>query len=268
MNRTVFLWFFSVAISAAAMAHGQSLQIDPEHQQHRLILAKYDAPASEDVIHELTWILPRGVDSHEAGHSLVMVAPPRAEPYEIMLIAHVKQYGYLPGPDGEPRRFVEESRVRVFQDRFTVKGTTPPTPPNPDRPDPPPPDPDGPTPPPGKDEGAYELIRRSYDWALSVPQPFRSQAIAGIVKNYRDAAASSSAPGIVLEQLKQANRAVLPLGSPEREAWMAFFEPWSAYMAEMLQDGRLPNLTSTHQKAFDETREGLERAAKVQEATE
>lgn len=252
MSRVAVAVISLAFMSQSAIAQ---LELDPQHEQHKLIIAEYGGVPTEMSEHDLLWSVPTGVDSLEVGDRLVMTAPPRTQPYEVELIAHIKEFEVVRLEDGTERRFIVDARIRRFKKSFRVLGT-PPTPPDPD--DPSPPDPDDPDDPDDDFDEHYGLVSRSAQWVLTVPANHRNQAIEAIAENFAKASKSTAAPNVMLDQLREANLKVLPNPSAIRSAWLPFFTSWSDYVTKLYADGTLANLTSSHQLIFDETRRGLE----------
>lgn len=246
----------TVALLLCSSAQAQ-IDVEPRYDPYRPIVVACTVPVPDGWELTVRWRVrsPQTATSDwlTVGTSAHVWASPGQHTVEMR--ARLLQRATIIDQDGTSHNVIIGIEDIDDERRFTVGGTPDPDPgPDPD------PDPNGDEPIP---EGTYGLIRRSYEWAMLVPVNHRTLKIDAVAKNFADASKSTANPSVMLENLRQANLKVLPNPSAERTSWLRFFEPWSEYMSEMYEDGRLANITSAHQKAFDETRDGLERAAEA-----
>lgn len=249
-----------VALLLCSVANAQ-IDVEPRYDPYRPIVVACTVPVPDGWELTVRWRVrsPQAATSDwlTVGTSAHVWASPGQHTVEMR--GRLLQRATITDQDGVEHRVIIGIEDIDDERRFTVGGTPRP-PPDPDDPDDPDPDPDPDEPIP---EGTYGLIRRSYEWAMLVPVNHRTLHIDAFIRNFDEASKSTKNPDHMLEDLKQANLKVTPDPSAERTSWLRFFGPWSEYLKSMYEDGRLADLTSAHRKVFEETRQGLERAAEA-----
>jgi hypothetical protein len=137
----------------------------------------------------------------------------------------------------------------------TIGGTIPPGPgpgPNPD-----------PNPVPNVPEGKYGFGPAMYDVvAKKIPADVRVKYAPKLADNFESVAAGIAAgswktPTEANRELAGKNRFTFQGDDAALQAWMPFFEAWSARAADLNKAGKLPNLASEYAEVYRETQAGL-----------